>query len=328
MTFLRLIWAGVMALGLFFVGTGVEGRQLTDVSVMLEFFANPDHAPLYIAQEKGFFAQEGLDVEIREPGDPSQVPFLVASGAVDIGLTSMFNHLILRATEDIDNIAVGALLMEPLGALIAIKEHGIEEITDLKGGKIGFSVEPTEPATYSTMLRNAGLDPENDVQFIKLDFLSLMPALLAGRVDAIGGFRNFEPVKVELEGLTPAVFKQEDYGAPESYQILFITRRDLIGEKPEAIRGLLNGVAKGVLFVLAHPQASKELFFQALPDLRDELNTQAYDRTVSIFAGAPCHNDPARWRNAQNFLYEQEIIPQTLPLDELFLDQFLPEGCR
>ncbi|MCI2429566.1 ABC transporter substrate-binding protein, partial [Candidatus Acetothermia bacterium] len=199
---LRLVRVGLIGLallaGLWLMG-GDQGAGLAPekVNVMLEFFANPNHAPLYIAQAKGFFAQEGLEVEIREPGDPSQVPFLVAAGAVDLGLTAMFNHVILKATKGLDAIAVGALLMKPLGALVAIRERGIEKITDLKGKKIGFSVEPVEPALYSAMLRAAGLDPVRDVTLVKLDFLSLLPALLAGRVDAIGAFRNFEPVRVE-----------------------------------------------------------------------------------------------------------------------------------
>jgi putative hydroxymethylpyrimidine transport system substrate-binding protein len=328
---LRFVRFGLVGLallaGLWLMGGDGGAGAPEKVSVMLEFFANPDHAPLYIAQAKSFFAQEGLEVEIREPADPSQVPFLVASGAVDLGLTSMFNHVILKATKGLDVIAVGALLMKPLGALVAIKERGIEKITDLKGKKIGFSVEPVEPAVYSTMLRAAGLDPTKDVTFVKLDFLSLLPALLAGTVDAIGAFRNFEPVRVELAGKTPVVFNQEDYGAPEAYQLVFIARRELIERRPRLILRFLEGVAKGVLFVLAFPEQSKELFFKTLPKLRDELNLRAYDRTVPIFVGAPCHNDPKRWENGQNFLFEQKIIPKKLPLDELFTPSFLPEGC-
>jgi putative hydroxymethylpyrimidine transport system substrate-binding protein len=330
---LRLVRVGLIGLALLaslWLMGGDQGAGLAPekVNVMLEFFANPNHAPLYIAQAKGFFAQEGLEVEIREPGDPSQVPFLVAAGAVDLGLTAMFNHVILKATKGLDAIAVGALLMKPLGALVAIRERGIEKITDLKGKKIGFSVEPVEPALYSAMLRAAGLDPARDVTLVKLDFLSLLPALLAGRVDAIGAFRNFEPVRVELAGKTPVVFNVEDYGGGfEAYQLVFIVRRELLTEKPGVISRFLRGVTKGVLFALAHPEAAKELFFKTLPKLRDELNLRAYDRTVPIFVGAPCHNNSRRWENAQNFLFDQKIIPKKLPLEELFTPRFLPEGC-
>ncbi|MCS7197275.1 MAG: ABC transporter substrate-binding protein [Candidatus Bipolaricaulota bacterium] len=327
-TLVRWSTVGLVLVALLWLMDGKSGAQPPEsLSVLLEWFANPDHAPLYIAQAKGYFSRERLRVEIREPADPSQVPFLVAAGAVDIGLTSMFNHVILKATQNINAIAIGALLMKPLGALVAIKERGIEKITDLKGKKIGYSVEPVEPAVYSTMLRAAGLDPQRDVTFVKLDFLSLLPALLAGTVDAIGAFRNFEPVRVELAGLTPVVFNQEDYGAPEAYQLIFIVRRELLTRRPEALQRFLKAFTQGVLFVLAFPQQSKELFFQTLPQLKDELNLRAYDRTVPIFAGAPCHNDPKRWEIGQNFLFEQKIIPRTLPLSELYTASFLPEGC-
>ncbi len=310
-------------------GGGAQAQGGTEpLTVMLEWFANPDHAPLYLAQANGYFARRGLSVEIREPGDPSQVPFLVASGAVDLGLSSMFNFIILKSAQGLDAIAVGALLMKPLGALVAIKERGIERLEDLKGGTIGYAVEPVEPAVYGTMLRAVGLEPGQDVQLVKLDFLSLMPALLAGRVDAIGAFRNFEPVKVELAGFTPVVFNQEDYGAPESYQLVFLARPRLVEERPEALRAFLSAIADATLFLLAHPERAKARFFEALPHLRDELNLRAYDRTVPIFVGAPCHNDPDRWTQAQRFLLEEGIIPQTLPLDELFTEELLPGGCR
>ncbi len=328
MRFVRFGFVGLALLaGVWVVGGGGGAQAPERLGVMLEFFANPDHAPLYIAQAKGYLAQEGLNVEIREPGDPSQVPFLVASGAVDLGLTSMFNHVILRSTQDLNALAIGALLMKPLGALVAIKERGIEKITDLKGKKIGFSVEPVEPAVYSTMLRAAGLDPQRDVTFVKLDFLSLLPALLAGTVDAIGAFRNFEPVRVELAGKTPVVFAQEEYGAPEAYQLVFIARHELLAQRPGSVFRFLRALSKGVLFVLAFPEQSKEIFFQTLPQLKDELNQRAYDRTVPIFAGAPCHNDAKRWETGQNFLFDQKIISQKLPLEELFAGSFLPEGC-
>lgn len=326
---LRVGLVGLVLLASLWLMGGDGGAGAPEkISVMLEWFANPTHAALYIAHAKGFFAQEGLDVEIMEPSDPSQVPFLVAAGTVDIGLTSMFNHIILKASpKGLDAIAVGALIMKPLGAILAIKERGIEKITDLKGKKIGYSVDPVEPAVYSTMLRTAGLDPAKDVTFIKLDFLSLLPALLAGKVDAIGAFRNFEPVKVELAKKTPVVFNQEDYGAPEEYQLVFIARRELIEKRPDAIKRFLRGLANGVLFTLAHPTASKELFFKTLPRLRDELNMRSYDLTVPVFAGAPCHNNPKRWEEAQNFLFDHKIIPKKLPLAELFTPAFLPQGC-
>jgi len=121
-------------------------------------------------------------------------------------------------------------------------------------------------------------------------------------------------VKVELAGFTPVVFHQEDYGAPESYQLVFLARSGLVEERPEALRAFLGAIADATLFLLAHPERAKARFFEALPHLRDELNLRAYDRTVPIFVGAPCHNDPDRWAEGQRFLFEQGIIPQQLPL--------------
>ncbi|MBI3660062.1 ABC transporter substrate-binding protein, partial [Candidatus Acetothermia bacterium] len=234
---------GIVAVCVLLFGlAGIEpaGQQPEKISLMLEFFANPTHAPIFIAKQKGFFSQEGLDVEIIAPSDPIQVPSLTASGKVDIGLTNLLNHIILRATQDLPVLAFGGLLRGPLGGLVAIKERKIEKITDLKGKKIGFSVEPIEPALYNTMLRKSGVDPK-DVELVKLDFEALLPALLAGRLDAIGAFRNFEPVEVELKGLTPVFFAQEAAGAPDYYELVFITRRELIEKRPATLKKFLRG---------------------------------------------------------------------------------------
>jgi len=307
------------------------GATLEKVSVMLEWFANPTHAPIFIANQKGFFTQEGLELEILAPPDPTQVPSLAAIGRVDIALTNLLNHIILRSTQDLPVLAFGALHRSPLGGLLAIKERGIEKITDLKGKKIGFSVEPIEPALYRVMLRKSGVDPK-DVELIKLDFLALLPALLAGRLDAIGAFRNFEPVRVELAKLTPVFFAQEAYGAPNYYELVFIARRELIEKRPETLRKFLRGLARGVFFLMADPAEAKKIFFETLPELRDELNLRAFDRTVAVFFGAPCAAEAARWQAAVDFLVESKIIPRSLPLETLYTDKLLPDdffpgGC-
>jgi putative hydroxymethylpyrimidine transport system substrate-binding protein len=299
---------------------------------MLEFFANPTHAPIFIAQQKKFFTQEGLELEILAPPDPVQVPSLAATGRVDLALTNLLNHIILRSTQDLPVLAVGALHRNPLGGLLAIRERGIEKFTDLKGKKIGFSVEPIEPALYGAMLRRAGLDPAKDVELIKLDFLALLPALLAGRLDAIGAFRNFEPARVELANLTPVFFAQEVHGAPDYYELVFIARREFIERRSELIQKFLRGVTRGVFLILADPAEAKRAFFDALPTLRDELNQRAFDRTLSSFIGAPCMAEVAKWRAAQDFLVASQIIPRALSLDALYTDKLLPEeffakGC-
>ncbi|MCX8103314.1 MAG: ABC transporter substrate-binding protein [Candidatus Bipolaricaulota bacterium] len=321
-----IVFIGSLLLGL----VGVEAQR-ERVSLMLEFFANPTHAPIFVAKQKGFFAQEGLDVEILAPPDPSQPPSLAAAGRVDIALTNLLNHVILRATQDLPVLAFGALHRHPLGGLVAIRERGITKITDLKGKKVGFSVEPIEPALYRVMLSKSGVDPK-DVELVKLDFLALLPALLAGRLDAIGAFRNFEPVRIELANLTPVFFAQEAYGAPDYYELVFIARRELIERRPETLRKFLRGIARGVFFLMADPLEAKKAFFEALPDLRDELNQRAFDRTVTSFFGAPCAAEVAKWRAAQEFLVETKIIPRGLPLETLYTDKLLPEeffprGC-
>jgi putative hydroxymethylpyrimidine transport system substrate-binding protein len=162
---------------------------------------------------------------------------------------------------------------------------------------------------------------------VKLGAESLLPALLANQLQAIGAFRNFETTVVELEGKTPVFFPQEQYGAPDYYQLIVITSERFAQQKPAVVKKFLQALAKGVLFTLANPAQALEIFFKANPELRDEVNQRAFEKTVALFAGAPCHTEADRWVRARDFLLQNGLVKRSLELTKLFTTEFLPEGC-
>jgi putative hydroxymethylpyrimidine transport system substrate-binding protein len=316
--------------GFVLAGSHDEGRgqaSLDKIQVMLEFFVNPDHAPLYVARDKNFFKDEGLDVSVLVPGDVSQVQQLLAAGRIELALADGLDYMINKTDQDLPIIAVGSLIQHPLGGLLAIKEAGIQKLSDLKGKKIGFSLEPLEPILFQTMLASVGLKP-NDYQLVKLAPENLLPSLLAGQLQAIGAFRNFETTAVELERKTPVFFPQEEYGAPDYYQLAVLANEKFAQQKGTLIKKFLRALAKAVLFTLANPNQALEIFFKANPETKDELNKRAFDKTIVLFAGAPCHTDTDRWVKPRDFLLQANVLKKKLESDKLFTLEFLPEGCR
>ncbi|MBL8251431.1 MAG: ABC transporter substrate-binding protein, partial [Candidatus Competibacter sp.] len=168
-------------------------RKLT---VMLDWFVNPDHAALVVAQERGFFAAQGLDVELQTPADPNDPPKLAAAGKVDLAV-SYQPQLFIHVNAGLPIKRIGTLVSTPLNALVVLKDGPIKSLADLKGHKIGYSVGGFEEALLKAMLGKAGLKPE-DVTLVNVNF-SLSPALLSKQVDAvIGAFRNFELNQLDL----------------------------------------------------------------------------------------------------------------------------------
>jgi putative hydroxymethylpyrimidine transport system substrate-binding protein len=307
---------------------GIAQSSLERLTVMLDFFANPNHVPLYAAQSEKFFADQGLDVDIQIPADPSDPPKLAAAGRVDLAITTSLDLVITHAA-GLKLTAVGSLIQHPLGGLMVLKSSGIKTLADLKGKKIGFSLEPEEPVLWTAMLATVGLQP-GDFQLINVGF-NTVTALLAGQVDAIGAFRNFEPIQLALMGHQTVFFPFEEHGIPDTWQLVFVASEATLQTKSELIRKFFVALAEAISFTLRDPNRTLDDFFAVNGDLaaldQRELNIRSMLATLLLFQGAPCDNDPAKWTGLQSFLFEKGLIAQQSQLAQLFIPALLPSQC-
>jgi len=298
----------------------LPGIAAPKLSVMLDFFVNPNHVPLIVAVKNGFFAQEGIEVEILVPGNPSDPVKLAAAGTVDIALTPQINFLIAKSA-GLPLIAVGSLIGSPLGGLLSLRETGIETLSDLRGRCIGYSLAPLEPTLWRTMLASVGIG-SNEFELVNVGFNTVL-SLLTHRVDAIGAFRNFELPQVALLDHETLYFPQEDYGVPDTAEIILVANPNLIAEHPTWIRAFLDGLSRGIAFTKEHPEAAYNLFLSAHPDLDDELNHRAYDATLPLYADGSNLPDQQAWDALQDYLVEHGLIKEAFPLEDLYITTFL-----
>ena len=155
-----------------------------NLTLLLDWFVNPDHAPIIIALEKGYFSDSSLDVEIIAPADPNDPPKLVAAGQADLAV-SYQPQLHLQVEQGLPLRRIATLVATPLNSLVVLEDGPVKSIADLKGRKVGFSVGGFEDALLNSVLVQHGLSIK-DVTLINVNF-ALSPALLSGQVDAVIG---------------------------------------------------------------------------------------------------------------------------------------------
>jgi putative hydroxymethylpyrimidine transport system substrate-binding protein len=281
------------------------------VTLILDWFVNPDHAPLVVSKAKGFFAAEGLDVELVAPADPNDPPKLVAAGKGDVAITYQ-PQLHLQVAQGLPLVRIATLVAMPLSSLVVLNDGPVDSIASLRGRRIGFSVGGFEDVLLAEMLQRHGLKPA-DVTLINVNF-ALSPALLSGQVDAvIGAFRNFELNQLAIEGRPGRAFYPEEEGVPAYDELIVVAHRDRLAD-PRLAR-LVSAIERGILSIVNHPEESWRAFLSSHPDLDDELNRRAWRDTLTRFARRPAALDRGRYQRFASFLQSRGLIPSVPPLD-------------
>lgn len=311
----KLIPALLLMLGVFTLapGAGADDKPAPDpkkLTVMLDWFVNPDHAALIVAQEKGFFAAQNLDVELQTPADPNDPPKLAAAGKVNLAVSYQPQlHIHVNAGLPIKRIAT--LVAAPLNSLVVLKDGPIKTLTDLKGRKIGYSVGGFEEALLKTLLAKAGLKLD-DVTLVNVNF-SLSPALLSKQVDAvIGAFRNFELNQMDLARKPGRAFYPEEEGVPPYDELVLVANRDQLNDP--WLGRFVTALEQATLYILNHPDDAWKAFIAKHKDLDDELNRRAWRDTLPRLARRPAALDEARYKRFANFLAKQGVITVALPV--------------
>ena len=298
----------LILLGLSLAPPAAAAERLT---LLLDWFVNPDHAPIIVADELGYFADAGLEVEIVAPADPNDPPKLVAAGQADVAI-SYQPQLHIQVDQGLPLARIGTLVATPLNSLVALADGPIREIADLEGRKIGFSVGGFEDALLGAMLGRHGVSLA-DVELVNVNF-ALSPALLSGQVDAvIGAFRNFELNQLELEGRPGRAFYPEEEGVPAYDELIFIAKTGALGA-PRLPR-FIDAIEAATLHILNHPDESFTLFVEGRPELDDKLNRRAWADTLPRFALRPAALDVARYARFAAFLEAQGLIGPPPPVD-------------
>jgi putative hydroxymethylpyrimidine transport system substrate-binding protein len=281
------------------------------VTVVLDWFVNPDHGPLYVAFEKGFFSQQGLDVEFHVPSNPNDPPKFAAAKKADIAVSYQPQHH-LHVDQGLPLVRFATLVATPLNTLVVLADSDIKNIADLKGKTVGYSIGGFESVLLKVMLERQGLSLEN-IKLVNVNF-SLSPSLFTGATDAvIGAFRNFELNQMDIEGRPGRAFYIEEHGIPPYDELILVAHQDHV-TKPK-LRKFVDALEAGVQFMVNHTEDSWQLFIQGRKDLDNKLNRLAWRDTLPRFALRPGALDRSRYKRFAEFLKKQALIKKIPKLE-------------
>lgn len=305
-----------------------SGGELEPFTVVLDYFPNADHAPLYAAQANGEFARAGLDVKFITPSDPAVPLKLLTAERADLALTYE-PELILARDKGTNLVGVGALVQKPLTTLMAVEGSGVRSVADLRGKTVGTAGIPYQSAYLKTILAEAGV-PASSVREVNVGF-NLVPAMLSKKVDAtLGAFWNYEGVDLRQRGRKPTILRMERLGVPTYNELVFAARRtSLRREEASRIRRFMQALARGAQQVRDDPDAAVDALVEANDDLDPKLQAAAVRETDPVFLPEEedrpfGFQDLSEWFDYGEWMRRNDLVENDPHADDAVTNEFLP----
>jgi putative hydroxymethylpyrimidine transport system substrate-binding protein len=309
---------------------GAPAGDLTQVSIALDWYPWGNHTGLYLAQANGYFADEGLDVDIYVPGDPATGLQLVASGR-DTFTISYQTDVLLARSEGLDVQSVAALVQHPLNSIMTLQSSGIERPSQLAGRTIGIAGVASDEPLLRSMLEADGVSLD-DVTLVTVGF-DLMPALLGGRVDAvIGAYWVHESILAELQDQPVNIMRIEEWGVPDHYELLLVTSDAFASENPEIVEGFIRAMTRGYADADANREAAIDELVRANPETERELELRGIELLAPLWTddGAVPFGTQTeeRWQSYADWLRENDILTQDIEVDAAYTNEFVERAAR
>ncbi len=297
--------------------------ELRELTVVLDWYPNALHAFLYQAEEAGYFAEEGLTVNIQPPAGVNDAMSMVAAGQADIGLYYQQDVIQARVEQDVPVKSIGAVVQGPLNIILSLKEKDITEPADLVGKTIGYAGTELSEALVRSIMENSGVDPSS-VEMIDVGF-DLMSSMVTGNVDAtIGCLVNHEVPQMEKEGFEVNYFFPDDFGVPQYYEGIFLANDTMIEQESDVLAGFLRACEKG----FEDFRNNTDDVLQVLLDNQDESNfpldpdveKQSCDTLLPLMETADAaflSQTEQCWQENIDWMYDEGLISEKPDVSEV-----------
>lgn len=282
------------------------------LTIILDWFPNIDHLPIYVAQENGYFSDSSIDLEIIVPSETSDGLKLTMAGTVDMAV-GYEPQTVMAAAEGLSPRVVGRLVGHPLTTLLYIKGKGIEKPSDLNGKKVGYTVPGMMDILMKAFADKNGI---TEYDAINVGF-TIIPALVTGQVDAImGPFKTYEVVEMEHRGLTPGHFDLEKHGIPDYDELIFITSPSTLKTRKNVIKNFTSAIQKAIDYTKSNPDEALKTYFKALPEADKDLETDAFKATLPYYAKSQI-SSIKQWQTFCDFALSSGLIEKEVKADIL-----------
>lgn len=323
--YLVVLLSVVLVLGLTACSTP-KPQELQAVRVILDYLPNTNHTGLYVALEKGYYAEQGLDVEIVQPSEGTTAT-LIATGQGQFGISYQEDVTYARtAAEPLPIKAIAAVVQHNTSGFASYKPKNITSPLDFEGKTYVGWGSPAEEAVIKAVMEQAGAD------FSKLTMASADDsgfAAMQDKVDLTWIFYGWTGIKAETEGfpLNYIELRQLDQRL-DYYTPVIIASEQLLNDDPELARKFLAATTKGYADTIADPIAAADILAEAVPEYDAD-----YLRQSQEYLSPKYMEDATRWGEMKpevwdaytEFMLENQLISQDMPAQEAFTNEFLPK---
>ncbi len=319
LTLALALWVGVAA------GCGGNDEDTVTVQLALDWYPNSNHIGLFVAQEQGYFEDEGLDVTMYTPVDPSTVLQTVGAGEDDFGISYQPELLLARA-QGVPVVSVTGIAQHPLNSVMTLESSGITRPRDLVGKTVGYPGIPTNEPLLDTMLKADGATGLEDVKLVDVSF-DLVPALISGTVDAVvGAYWTHESILAENEGYPVNIMRMEEWGVPDFYELVMVTSEDTLSERPDVVERFVRAVRRGFEDAMKDPQEGVDALLRGTRDEVDEaIERPGADLVAPMWApetGRFGDQDAARWESFTKWMQDNGLLDSSVVASDAFTNRF------
>ncbi|MBS4219475.1 ABC transporter substrate-binding protein [Bacillus sp. FJAT-49711] len=302
-----------------------DSAGLKKVTVVLDWTPNTNHTGLYVAKEKGYFKDEGLDVDIIMPGEAG-ADNLVASGKSEFGIS--YQESITEArVQDVPIVSIGAVIQHNTSGFASPVEKNISSPKDFEGKTYGGWGAPVEQAVLASLMdgENADINKLEIVNMGDTDFFTAVKR----DIDFAWIYYAWTGVEAELRGEKINMIYLTDYSDKLDYYTPVIsTNEKMIENNPDTVKAFMAAVSKGYEFAIDNPDEAADILIKDVPDLDPELVKKSQEWLASKY-----QDDAARWgeqkqevwKNYMDWMLEKGLLEKEMDVEKAYTNEFLPK---
>ncbi|NMA91884.1 MAG: ABC transporter substrate-binding protein [Firmicutes bacterium] len=318
-----LLLSIILSLALFAGCQQGDEAPLEKVTILLDWTPNTNYSGLYAAKDKGYYREEGLEVEIVQAS--GTVPQLLAAEKGEFGV-SYQEEVTFARLENIPIVSIAAVVQHNTSGFASFKETGISSPADFEGKRYGGWGAPSEEATIKALSERFGADFDQ-VEMVnagEADFFTIIERL----ADFAWIYYGWDGVEAELKGLELNFIQLTELDpALDYYTPVLITSESLISKQPELVKKFMRATSRGYELAINNPEEAAEILLENAPELDRDLVIASQKWLADKFqaeAETWGQQDRTTWENYTRWLYDNHLIDELIQLEQAYTNEFLP----
>lgn len=308
-------------------GTQQENQNNKKITIVLDWTPNTNHTGLYVAQEKGFFAEQGLEVEIVQPPEGG-AETLVGGGKAEFGISFQDTLAPNNASENpIPVTAVASIIQHNTSGIVSLKEDGIDSPAKLAGHTYATWDMPIEQAIIKKIVEDDGGKFE-DINLVPNTVTDVITALQTD-IDSVWIFYAWDGIATKVKGLETNYLNFADYGKElDYYSPVLIVNNDFAKKNPETVKKALEAIKKGYEFAIENPENAAKILLNIAPELNPEIVVESQKWLADQYiadAEKWGYIDQGRWDSFYGWLFENKLVNKEIPKGAGFTNEYLPD---